>query len=523
MIASALIVFREIFELALVVGIVLAATQGVVGRSKWVGAGIAGGGLGAGIVALFAGAIANFAGGMGQELLNATILFVAVAMLGWHNIWMSRHGREISQKMDTVGRAVASGSRPSYALGVVVGIAALREGAEIVLFLWGVAATGEGGALNMLSGGGLGFAGGLVIGFGLYLGLLRIPQRYIFAVTSWMILLLAAGMASQGAGFLVQAGWLPALGDPVWDTSWLLQDKTILARAFHTLVGYTARPVGMQLVFYVAALGIVGALMRLLSPRRSRSAIELAAVVVMVGGTLAGAARPAAAQLNKVFYPISVKGEAELEFRGFNDRFNANRTPDLQNRKGELGYGLTDWWFSELEFEYEQGGGEFQNYTHTTTASENVFVLVPQGTYAIDLGAFAEAEFAQRRGQPDEYFIGPLLQTQFGHWLHTLNFIFHGQFGVHPDPTLELNASWQTKWLLNLHFQPGVELYAMPGDWTHFKPQSEQRIQAGPVLFGAWIVGRGYNLKYAVGQLYGLTSASPDRTPKFDLELEHVF
>src|SRR3546814_9886016 len=111
MLASAIIVFREVLEAALIVGIVLAATQGVTGRGRWIGAGIGGGVLGAILVALFAEAISGLAEGMGQELFNASVLFLAVVMLGWHNVWMSRHGRALPEEMAEVGRDVSSGER----------------------------------------------------------------------------------------------------------------------------------------------------------------------------------------------------------------------------------------------------------------------------------------------------------------------------------------------------------------------------------------------------------------------------
>ncbi len=524
MIATALIVFREVFELALVVGIVLASTQEVGGKGKWVGLGIAAGTLGACVIAAFAGVIANLAGGMGQELLNATILLAAVAMLGWHNVWMSRHAREMARRMDAVGRAVAAGARPPYALAVVVGMAALREGSEIVLFLWGIAASEGSGQLGMLAGGGLGLAGGLLIGLGMYLGLLRIPQRYIFAVTSWMILLLAAGMASQAAGFMVQAGWVPPLGDPVWDSSWLLRDKSAFARVLHTLVGYTARPAGMQLVFYAIALATIGGLMRLLGPERPRQAAKMAAVAIALGIPLAGTAPRAEASDFKVFHPIVVQGETELELRGIDRHFNAGDVPDERNRTIEAGYGFTDWWFAELEAEYVQGGDQEQpGFQHTAKAIENVFAPIPQGTYWVDLGAFLEAEFAAQPDTPNEVFFGPLFETQFGHWLHTLNVIWHGEYGTNADPNIDLRYAWQTKWLLHLHFQPGLEIHGNAGDWTRFAPRSEQTAYAGPVVFGMWIFGRGYNLRYELGQLYGMTEASADTVTKFMLEFEHVF
>ena len=135
MLAVALIVFREVLEAALIVGIVMAASRGVTRRGLWVAGGVAAGIVGAVIVAGFAEAIAEAASGLGQELFNAMILLAAVGLLGWHNVWMGRHGREMAAEMNQVGRAVAWGARPLHVLGAVVAVAVLREGSEVVLFL----------------------------------------------------------------------------------------------------------------------------------------------------------------------------------------------------------------------------------------------------------------------------------------------------------------------------------------------------------------------------------------------------
>jgi high-affinity iron transporter len=87
-------------------------------------------------------------------------------------------------------------------------------------------------------------------------------MRLLFTVTSWLVLLLAAGLASQGAAFLMQADLLPALGSNLWDTSFLLSDDSLAGRILHTLIGYTAQPAGIQLVFYAATLLVIGVLMR---------------------------------------------------------------------------------------------------------------------------------------------------------------------------------------------------------------------------------------------------------------------
>ena len=274
MLATAIIVFREVLEAAMIVGIVLAASRGVPRRGAWVAGGIGGGMLGAVAVAAGAGTIAAAVAGIGQDLFDAGILFAAVAMLGWHNIWMSRHGRELAVTADRLGAAVRAGTQPLWALGFAVGLAVLREGSEVVLFLYSIALAGQDGLAAMALGGVLGLAAGMLSGAAIYLGLARIPLRYLFRVTSWLVLLLAAGLASQGAAFLLQADLLPALGTNLWDTSSFLTDSSLPGRVLHTLVGYTAQPAGIQLVFYLATLLAIGGLMWLLGTAPARRSTQ---------------------------------------------------------------------------------------------------------------------------------------------------------------------------------------------------------------------------------------------------------
>ena len=265
MLGALIIVFREVIEAGLIVGIVMAATRGVPTRGRWIGFGILGGVVGAALVAVFAGAISQAFEGAGQELFNASVLGIAVVMLMWHNAWMARHGREIAEEMRTIGSAVSEGAKPLTALAVVVGLAVLREGSEVVLFLYGIFASGT-SASSLLTGGLLGIAAGAAFTGLTYYGLLAIPNRYIFSVTSWLIALLAAGMAAQAVQFLNNAGVLIALDRTVWDTSWLLSDGSLLGKLLHTLIGYTERPTEMQLMTYIATLFAMFLLMRLARP-----------------------------------------------------------------------------------------------------------------------------------------------------------------------------------------------------------------------------------------------------------------
>lgn len=261
MLATAIIMFREVLEAALIVAIVLGASRGIAGRERWVAGGVLLGLLGAGGVALLANVASAEFSGNGQAILNAVILLGAVAMLTWHNVWMSSHGRQLAASIGAVGSAVQDGSRPLLALLVVTLAAVMREGSEAVLFLWAIAADGEQGARMVLGGLG-GVVAGVLVGLLLYLGLLRIPVGHFFSVTRWLILLLAAGLAAQAAGFLNQAGVLPALGDGLWDTSRILNQGSIVGQLLHILVGYIARPSGIEIVFYVGTLLTMLTLMR---------------------------------------------------------------------------------------------------------------------------------------------------------------------------------------------------------------------------------------------------------------------
>ncbi|HEY8032797.1 MAG TPA: FTR1 family protein [Methylocella sp.] len=254
MLGALIIVFREVMEAGIIVGILLAVTKGVPGRGRWVAAGVGAGVAGAALLAVFADQISNALVGIGQELFNASVLAIAVVMLAWHNIWMARHGRQLAAQMKEVGEEVAKGSRSLAAVAIVVAVAVLREGSEIVLFLYGLVIAGGSSAWGLMAGGLI----GLLLGCGVtaltFLGLVRIPSRYLFGATTFLITFLAAGLAAQSVVFLQQAGVVTVLDGTVWDTSAILSDTSLLGRVLHTLIGYTDQPSGLQVLVYALTL-----------------------------------------------------------------------------------------------------------------------------------------------------------------------------------------------------------------------------------------------------------------------------
>lgn len=272
MLGSAVIVFREVLEAALIISILLAATRGLPRRHWWIGGGSTAGVMGAIVVAMFTGRIAGMFAGAGQEMFNAAVLFTAVLMLAWHNIWMSAHSRHMAASLKDLGASVSSGELPLYFVAVAAGLAVLREGSEVVLFLYGIAASG-GGSAGMISGGLLGLVGGAAVGILMYLGLLRIPPRLLFRVTGWLILLLASGMAATAVGYLSQAGVLPSYA-PLWNTSAILSEHSITGRLLHILVGYQARPDILVILFYLTTLTLIASGMRMAARQGKRAVVS---------------------------------------------------------------------------------------------------------------------------------------------------------------------------------------------------------------------------------------------------------
>jgi|CXWL01.1.fsa_nt_gi high-affinity iron transporter len=262
MIQSFIICFREFLEIAIIISIILAATRGVSGRALWIGIGIGSGLVGAALVAVFANSISSAMEGVGQEIFNAAILSVAVAMIIWTVVWMQSHGRAIAQKMKQVGKAVSDGDVPLYSLAVVVSLAMWREGAEIVLFITGIISSSQESVISIMTGGIAGAGIAIVIGVGLYFGLVKLSSKHLFSVTGWLLILLACGMSAQIAGYLNAADILPALGQ-TWDSSRILSQDSVLGKILHAMLGYSERPSVIQLIFYALTMAIILSLLKL--------------------------------------------------------------------------------------------------------------------------------------------------------------------------------------------------------------------------------------------------------------------
>ena len=515
MYGSAIIVFREVLEAALVLGIVLAASRGV-GRSRqWIAGGVAAGIAGALLVAAGAETISSAFEGVGQEVLNAAILLAAVLMLAWHAIWMSRHGAGIAREMRAVGHDVSAGTRPLYVLALVVGLAVLREGSEVVLFLYGIAAGGTDTAA-LSTGAAAGLVAGAAAGALMYFGLLRIPARHLFAVTGGMIVLLAAGMAGQAGAYLVQAGILPGIVEPLWNSSgWLPQDG-VPGQVLHVLVGYADRPSLMQVAFFVAAFAGIVVLGRIVNrPARPQRAAPLASAASLLAVVALAAHLPRAEAAHVVYSPLVEEGELAIELRGHYDIDGNDALDGGQQYKLEFEWSPTARWRAELlaEFEQEPGG----NLETTEIAWENVFQLTEQGQYWADFGLLAEYAHSLEDDGHDALELGLLAQKDVGRHEARVNLIFERELTGGADT--EMEYAWQYRYRLGERFEPGIEMYGGLGDWGHMGSFDDHEQQLGPACFGKLRTASGA-WKYEAAVLFGLNDQAPDTTLRFLLEYE---
>ena len=257
MLQIAIVVFREILEISLILGILTAATKEIPGRTKWILSGLTLGIAASLLLAFFTDKISESLDGMGQEFFNGLILISASVMIGWTVLWMQKHARSISGELKRLSNSVREGKKPLYILLVVVFLSVLRESAEVVLFTYSYYVSGT-EISGIISGLIAGLIFGSAVGFALYLGILKAFGKYFFIVTTWLLIFLSAGIASQGIGFWINAQITPTLGE--FDFSMILSQQGFVGKFLHIFFGYIDQPAGAQLLTYFVTLAalIVG-------------------------------------------------------------------------------------------------------------------------------------------------------------------------------------------------------------------------------------------------------------------------
>lgn len=222
----------------------------------------------------------------------------------------------------------------------------------------------------------------------------------------------------------------------------------------------------------------------------------------------------------KIFSPIVHEGESAVEYRGYRDFDSRNEINRSQTHKIALEHGVTSYWLTELEGEFEkEGGGPLKG---TAVEWENVFQLTPQGKYWADVGLFAEYEFAAHSGNADKIKLGPLIEKEFSPRLSaTLNAFFEHEVGSNAQAGTTFSYGARVKYSINRYLQPALEIFGEPGNLKGSLPAFQQQEHwVGPALHGSTKLEHGHTLNYRAAALFGVTDAASHNRLVVSLEYE---
>lgn len=128
----------------------------------------------------------------------------------------------------------------------------MHEGSELSIYSYSLIQMHD-NHLSLILGGGLGLGIGASLGAIIYYLLINMQKRTLLITAIAILILISAGMASQAALYLIQSGWLPSQL-PLWDTSQIISERSIVGQLLYALIGYEATPSPLQILFYFAVI-----------------------------------------------------------------------------------------------------------------------------------------------------------------------------------------------------------------------------------------------------------------------------
>ena len=215
-----------------------------------------------------------------------------------------------------------------------------------------------------------------------------------------------------------------------------------------------------------------------------------------------------------IYTPAVTYGEREIDFK-FGSR--KSKDNDLSAASIGLGFGLTEYWFSELYVKYNHATGttEFDAYEW-----ENKFQLTETGKYPVDLGMLLEIERPQDRTEGYEITFGPLLQTEVGKTQLNGNLLFKRNYRAESSNRMQISYQVQAKYRFKPEFSVGMQGFGELGDYNNLLPQSEQSHRFGPAVFGKFRLEKRQAIKYNMAYLIGTTDNINSKTFRMQLEYE---
>ncbi len=254
-----MITFRETLEAALIVGIILAYLSKTKNSkyNKIVYLAILVGIIGSVVSAILFNALAGGFEGKAEEIFEGVAMLFGAFLLGTVIMWMMKQkntGKKLKEKL-----SVHLEKSNKIGIFLLVFLSILREGVETVIFM---SAANFASKENNLVSGILGIAFAILLGFLIFRTAAKINIKKFFNISTVLLLLFGAGLASHGIHELEEAGILPPLVEHVWDINPpapfaeqgiypLFHENGSIGSLAKGLFGYNGNPSLLELLSYL--------------------------------------------------------------------------------------------------------------------------------------------------------------------------------------------------------------------------------------------------------------------------------
>lgn len=263
MTAATIITLRETLEASLIVGIILAYLNHTQNKRHapfvWMGvaAGIA---LSVALAVIFQMVVGDFSG-RAEELYEGVTMLIAAMLITWMILWMLQQRRTIRKNIEMKVQArltpACRTGRDEHPWGLfwLTLIATAREGIETVIFL--KAAILQAGGSHQIIGGLLGIVVAILLSVLLFRGIVNIPLKKFFTATSVLLILFAAGLIAHGIHEFEEAGLIPSLIAPLWNTNGIIDEAGTFGSFLKGLFGYNGNPSLAEAIGYGTYLATI--------------------------------------------------------------------------------------------------------------------------------------------------------------------------------------------------------------------------------------------------------------------------
>ncbi|MDA9817994.1 FTR1 family protein [Flavobacteriaceae bacterium] len=246
MLTLAIIIFREIIEISLILSLILFSIRDKRNIKKLIAYALTLGFVGSAFVALIIDKISNLFQGIGQEVFNAFILFTTALLMLMVLIYSTSHAKELKSKIEQKQHSF-------YSLVFILGFTIMREGSEIVLLTYSHILTNE-NISNTIFGFTFGVLSGIAFSFLFYFGLKKLPINKIFPIINWLLIFIIVGLIMNGVLFLMASGLIEFSPSIVWDLSNILSNESVFGSLMGNIFGYYSKPTSGYLITYILSL-----------------------------------------------------------------------------------------------------------------------------------------------------------------------------------------------------------------------------------------------------------------------------